>query len=91
MEPPQIPGDCCFHNESRILLETIVERDIASSMLEDRSHVNWTSRDIGEQLSIQLDSSHDACINIIKQISEQLKIVEGDSKGFESIVNHETV
>ena len=80
-----------FHNETRILLETIVERDIASGMLDDSSHVNWTSRNIEAQLSIQLDSSRDACINIIKQISEQLKIVEGDSKGFKSIVNHETV
>ena len=80
-----------FHNELRILLETIFERDIANRMLEDSLHVNWSRVDIEEQLSLQLDSSRDACISIVTQIGEQLKIVEDDSKGFEFIIKHENV
>ena len=80
-----------FYNESRILLETVLERDIANTMLEDSSHINWSKQDVEEQLGIQLDSSRDACIGIITQISEQLKIVEDDRKGLESIIEHENV
>ena len=80
-----------FHNELRILLETILERDIANRMLQDSSHVNWSRHDIEEQLSVQLDSSRDACIDIVTQISQQLKIVEDDSKDFESIIQQDNV
>ena len=80
-----------FHNELRILLEKVLERDIANKMLKDSLHVNWSKHDVEEQLNQQLDSSRDACIDIIEQIREQLRIIEDDSKVFESIIEQDSV
>lgn len=75
-----------FRNECRILLESVVEHDIALRMLEDRDHPQWLDQSVDNRLLKQLDSSKDACITIITQIQEQLRNVEKDSQEFEAAV-----
>ncbi len=75
-----------FCNECRILLESVVEHDIALRMLEDRDHPQWLDQSVDNRLLKQLDSSKDACITIITQIQEQLRNVEKDSEEFEAAV-----
>jgi hypothetical protein len=75
-----------FRNECRILLESVVEHDIALRMLEDRDHPQWLDQSVDNRLLKQLDSSKDACITIITQIEEQLRNVDKDSQDFEAAV-----
>lgn len=75
-----------FRNECRILLESVVEHDVALRMLEDKDHPQWVDQSVDTQLLEQLDSSKDACITIITQIEEQLLNVAKDSKDFEVAV-----
>ena len=75
-----------FRNECRILLESVLEHDVASRMLEDKTHVNWNSQAIEKQLLEQLASSKEACLTIIAQVTEQLKVVEEESMGFDKVI-----
>ena len=75
-----------FRNECRILLESAVEHEVATRMLDDRGHPQWKDVLVETKLVQQLDSSKDACITIIMQIEEQLKEVEKHSQEFEIAV-----
>ena len=75
-----------FRNECRILLESVLECDVASRMLEDKTYVNWNSQIIEKQLLEQLASSKEACLTIITQVTEQLKVVEKESRGFDEVM-----
>lgn len=75
-----------FRNECRILLESVVEHDVALRMLENKDHPQWLDQSVDKQLLEQLDRSKDACITIITQIEDQLRDVEMDSQDFAAIV-----
>ncbi|KAL9118832.1 MAG: hypothetical protein Q9187_004613 [Circinaria calcarea] len=70
-----------FHNQCRILLASILEQDVAIRMLEDKTHVNWSSQMIEAKLLKQLASSKEACLIIIKQVTKQLQSIEKESRG----------
>ena len=75
-----------FHNQCRILLESVLEQDVAIRMLKDKTHVNWNSQVIETQLLKQLASSKEACLIIIKQVREQLEVVGEVSRGFDEVI-----
>jgi len=75
-----------FRNECRILLESVVEHEVALRMLEDKDHPQWLDQSVDNRLLKQLDSSKDACITIITQIEDQLRNVEKDSQDFAAAV-----
>ena len=62
-----------FRNQCRILLEDIIEHDVAVDMLNDRLHRNWKDTSIEQQLQLQLHSSKDACLSILEDIDRILK------------------
>ena len=72
-----------FKNQCRILLEEIIEHDVASSMLSASSgaeHPSWSDLELEGQLSRLLGDSRGACITIIKMIEERLREVDGESQ-----------
>ena len=75
-----------FRNECRILLESIVEHEVAVRMLDDRHHESWHDLGLEKKLVQLLDSSKDACVTIISEIEEHLMEVEKDSADFETAV-----
>ena len=75
-----------FRNECRILLELVLEHDVAARMLNDKTHANWNSQIIDKQLLEQLASSEDACLDVIAQIREQLRMVEKENRGFDEVI-----
>ncbi|MCJ1436556.1 hypothetical protein MMC27_005935 [Xylographa pallens] len=75
-----------FRNECRILLESIVEHEIAVRMLDDKNHESWHDQGLDSKLVQQLDSSKDTCVIIIGEIEDHLKEVEKDSADFETAV-----
>ena len=79
-----------FRNECQLLLESVLEDGIARHMLEDRSHRNWKDKAVEEKVAEVLDLSRDGCIEVIKEIEEQLRVIEKTSRGFEEVVqiNH---
>ena len=75
-----------FRNECRILLELVVEHDVARRMVEDSTHPQWNDKELEQQLVRHLNTSRDACVSIIQAIQECLQDVEKDSGDFESAV-----
>ena len=75
-----------FLNECRILLESAVEHEVATRMLDDSSHPQWQDAIVDTKLIQQLNSSKDACMTVISQIKEQLVKVEKHSQDFEIAV-----
>ena len=75
-----------FRNECRILLESVVEHDVANRMVDDNTHPQWNDKELEQQLVRHLDTSRDACVSTIQAIQECLQDVEKDSGDFESAV-----
>ena len=75
-----------FRNECRILLESVVEHDVANRMVDDNTHPQWNDKELEQQLGRHLDTSRDACVSIIQEIQECLQDVEKDSGDFERAV-----
>ena len=75
-----------FRNECRILLEAIVEHEVAVRMLDDKNHESWHDQGLESKIVRQLDFSKDACVTVISEIEEHLKEVEKDSADFETAV-----
>ena len=75
-----------FRNECRILLELVVEHEVARRMVDDNTHPQWNDKELEQELVRHLDSSRDACVSIIKEIEECLQKVEKDGGDFESAV-----
>ena len=75
-----------FRNECRILLESVVEHDVANRMVDDNTHPQWNDKELEQQLVRHLDTSRDACVSIIQEIQQCLQDVEKDSRDFESAV-----
>ena len=78
-----------FRNQCRILLEDIVEHDVAIGMLDDRAHPGWNDESIEKQLLLQLRSSKDACLSILQDIEGILRELETSSKEFSDAVKQE--
>lgn len=65
-----------FSNQCRILLETVVERDVATRMLQDKRSPIWQDRIVELGISKQLEGSRGACMAVISQISSTLEVLE---------------
>ena len=72
-----------FRNQCRILLEEIIEHDVASSILNGRSglnHPSWSDIELEEQLAQLLGESRDACITTIEVIQDRLRDINSESQ-----------
>ena len=65
-----------FRNQCRILLEGVVDHDVAVRMLLDGEHPCWRDPDVEECISNQLEASKDACLSIIDDIRFVLENLE---------------
>lgn len=82
-----------FRNQCRILLEEIVEHDVASSMLNGPSganHPSWSDVELEKQLSHLLGNSRDACITTVEMIEERLRDIEGESQDLETTIDQDS-
>ena len=81
-----------FRNQCRILLEEIVEHDVASSMLDGRSgkdHPSWSDVELQEQLTRLLGESSDACITAIKLIKDRLGDIDTESQDLATAIDQD--
>lgn len=72
-----------FRNESRLLLENIVDPAVAGAMLLDSNHPDWNSRLHEEQFLTLLGESHEAYVATISQITENLNHVKNENEKLE--------
>ena len=78
-----------FRNQCRILLEKIVEHDVASSILngsQGANHPSWSDVELEAQLSQLLADSRGACMTIVEMIEERLRDIEAESQDLETII-----
>ena len=71
-----------FHNQCRILLENVVDQDVAASMIQTAEHHFWHDIELEARLAQLLEKSRDACITTIELIGERLKAIESDCQNF---------
>ena len=67
-----------FHNQCRILLENVVDRDVAATMIQTAKHDSWLDMELEARLAQLLVGSRGACITTIELILEHLKAIESD-------------
>ena len=82
-----------FKNHCRILLEEIIEHDVASSMLHGPSapsHPSWSDVELEEQLSQLLGESRDACVTTVKMIEQRLCDIDGESQDLATIIHQDS-
>ena len=82
-----------FRNQCRLLLEEIIEHDVAFSMLSGPSganHPSWSDIDLEEQLSQLLGDSRNACITTVEMIEERLRDIEGESQDLETTIDQDS-
>ena len=78
-----------FRNQCRILLEEIIEHDVASSVLDGRSgpnHPSWSDVELEEQLTQLLGESRGACITTIGVIQDRLRDINNESQGLATTI-----
>ena len=57
-----------FRNQCRLLLQDIVEQEVAQSMLLDQRHPYWIDAEMTALLERQLEASRDSCVAVIEDI-----------------------
>ena len=67
-----------FHNQCRILLENVVDQDVAAIMIQTAEHHFWHDIELEARLAQILEQSRGACITTIELIGKCLKAVESD-------------
>lgn len=67
-----------FHNQCQILLENVVDQDVAAIMIQTAEHHLWHDIELEARLAQILEPSRGACIATIELIGECLKAVESD-------------
>ena len=67
-----------FHNQCRILLENVVDQDVAATMIQTAEHNSWRDIELEARLAQLLEKSRGACITTLELIGERLKAVESD-------------
>ncbi len=73
-----------FRNECQTLLEGVVSRDAASSMLTKADHGSWFDPELEARLCELLDKSRDTCAMVIQMIEECLGELESESRKLET-------
>lgn len=82
-----------FRNQCRILLEGILEHDVASSMLNGSSGANppsWSDIELEEQLSQLLGESRGACITTVDMIEERLRDIDSESQDLATTIDQDS-
>ena len=82
-----------YRNQCRILLEEIIEHDVASSMLHGPSgptHPSWSDVELEEQLSQLLGESRDACVTTVEMIEQRLGDIDGESQDLATTIHQDS-
>ena len=67
-----------FHNQCRLLLENVVDQEVAATMIQTAEHHFWRDINLEGRLAQLLEKSRGACITTIELIGERLKAIESD-------------
>ena len=82
-----------FRNQCRILLEEIINHDVASSMLDGKSgaeHPYWSDIQLEEQLTRLLGDSRDLCITTIELIEDRLEDIDTESQDLATAIDQDS-
>ena len=78
-----------FHNQCRLLLEYVVDHDVASAMLVEQSHPFWTNGAVDTSLAQLLGDSREACCTVIRLIDETTQEIDQETQPLEAIVSND--
>ena len=81
-----------YRNQCRILLEEIIEHDVASSMLDGPlgvDHPSWSDVGLEEQLTRLLGESSRECIATIKMIKDRLGDIDTESQDLATAIDQD--
>lgn len=82
-----------FRNQCRILLEEIIEHDVATTMLNGPSGANhplWSDVELEKDLCKLLGDSRETCITTIEMIEERLRYIECESRDIETTIDQDS-
>ena len=82
-----------FRNQCRILLEEVIEHDIASSMLDGppgTNHPLWSDTELEGQFAQLLGDSKDACITTVRIIEERLGEIDSESQDLATTIDQDS-
>ena len=79
-----------FRNQCRLLLEDIIDHDVASSMLDAVKHPSWSDIALEERLVQLLGESRSACISIIETIEERLRDIDTESQDLATAIDQDS-
>ncbi len=82
-----------FRNQCRILLEEIIEHDVATTMLNGPSganHPSWSNIDLEKELCKLLGDSRAACVTTIELIEERLRDIDCESRDLETTIDQDS-
>jgi hypothetical protein len=65
-----------FRSQCQLLLHPLTDLNTAETMLNEKLHLLWTSKELDTELSHSLGRSAGACIATMKDIEEQLTEVQ---------------
>lgn len=71
-----------FRSQCQLLLVTITDHETADNMLDVPKHHEWASKHLKAKLEQQLGFSAKACAETIKDIEDQLSIIQEKAEGF---------
>ena len=82
-----------FRNQCRILLEEIIEHDVASSMLDGPSgvdHPSWSDIELEEQLTRLLGESRAACVTTVELIEDRLGDIDTEEEDLATVIDQDS-
>ena len=71
-----------FRSQCQLLLVPITDHETANDMLDGPKHQEWSSKHLKAKLEQQLGYSAKACAETIKDIEDQLSIIQEKAEGF---------
>lgn len=78
-----------FREECRSLLESVIDHDAASGMLELLAKELWSDYQLEEKIAQQLGESKQACVTLVELIEEQLRDIGDENDEFCTIADQE--
>ena len=76
-----------FRNECRLLLEELVQEELMDEMFrEGSSHPLWTDKDLNEQVKLYLGESYEACVEIMKAITDCIDQLREKTQGLDAVL-----
>lgn len=67
-----------FRNQCRVLLENVVDQDVARTMIQTAEHHSWHDIELEARLAQLMENTRGSCIKTMESIDEKLKAIESE-------------